>query len=614
MYSEQRKSENEQREIIPLLMKTKHTFLTITFALSLFSGIAQTLTTSNLPIVILTTTGGDISLATTATMKIVYNGVGQTNNVAGPFNNYNGQIGVKVADFPDRNFQKLSLKIRLQTAGGAANPQSLAGMPSDEDWILHAAYNDKTLMRDALAYKLANKMGIYAPKTKFVEVMIDGLYEGVYTLEETIKPKANRLNITAIQPSSTTGNALTGGYVLKLDYKNDDIGYVWNSSYANGCIAAIDTLQIAYPKAANQQTVQNNYIQQYITNFENGLYANNFDNVTGARKYADLSSFSNYFILSELGKNPDAYRVNTYFYKDLDSNNGKLKMSGVGSYSFALGNAPNLACTAYETEGWSYQDNLSCGTSWGLPMPFWWNKLMEDIQFVDDTRDRWKTLHGTFLVADSINAMIDVMAAELAVPQTRNFDRWSTLLTINDGNFFIPRGNTYAGEISYLKTWLQNRITVLDDQMNTLGHFIQPYSFSKLCGGLDGTLRSFSGFGLLYDWKKGSTPISSDPQIGTDGAGNYSLNVTISGDNPCVITLPSRVVTVIPAGQNATGKSGNWEDATTWTCGDVPVATDRAVLSVGHIVKLSTQVKVIGVDFKQNSQLKYINTTAKVSF
>ena len=68
----------------------------------------------------------------------------------------------------------------------------LLGLPKEEDWVLYAPYEDKTMIRDVLAYELSNKMGRYAPRTRYVEFFLntDGGpvnmrdYAGVYVLVE----------------------------------------------------------------------------------------------------------------------------------------------------------------------------------------------------------------------------------------------------------------------------------------------------------------------------------------------------------------------------------------------------------------------------------------------
>jgi spore coat protein CotH len=60
-------------------------------------------------------------------------------------------------------------------------------MPKEEDWILFASYNEKSLMHNELAMKMARDLGMYASRTQHVEVVVNGRYDGVYLLMEKNK-------------------------------------------------------------------------------------------------------------------------------------------------------------------------------------------------------------------------------------------------------------------------------------------------------------------------------------------------------------------------------------------------------------------------------------------
>ena len=54
------------------------------------------------------------------------------------------------------------------------------GMPAESDWVLRAGSYDHTLMRDALGFWLFSDIwGRHASRFRFVEVYLDGEYEGV---------------------------------------------------------------------------------------------------------------------------------------------------------------------------------------------------------------------------------------------------------------------------------------------------------------------------------------------------------------------------------------------------------------------------------------------------
>lgn len=109
-----------------------------------------TLTSSNLPLIIINTDGQPIvdEPKITASMGIIDNGLGVRNNVTDPFNNYNGKIGIEIRGSSSQSFPKKQYSVELRDNAGAGIKASLLGMPSEEDWVLFAPYNDKSLMRD----------------------------------------------------------------------------------------------------------------------------------------------------------------------------------------------------------------------------------------------------------------------------------------------------------------------------------------------------------------------------------------------------------------------------------------------------------------------------------
>jgi CotH kinase protein len=87
---------------------------------------------------------------------------------------YHGRIGIERRGQSSQQFPKRSYAVEL------ARDAPLLGMPADDDWVLYAPYNDKTLMRNVVAYATARAIGRYAARTRFVELRLDGRYRGVY--------------------------------------------------------------------------------------------------------------------------------------------------------------------------------------------------------------------------------------------------------------------------------------------------------------------------------------------------------------------------------------------------------------------------------------------------
>ena len=88
-----------------------------------------------------------------------------------------------------------SRRSRTRSRSATASAAPLLGLPADDDWILYSAYNDRTLIRNVLAYETARSMGRYAARTRFVELRLNGRYHGVYVLMEKLelpRPRARR--------------------------------------------------------------------------------------------------------------------------------------------------------------------------------------------------------------------------------------------------------------------------------------------------------------------------------------------------------------------------------------------------------------------------------------
>jgi len=426
----------------------------------------QTFTSSNLPIIVINTNGQAIldDPKIVANMGIIDNGAGVRNNLTDPFNNYNGKIGIEIRGSSSQMFPKKQYGIELINDVGAGVSAPLLGMPPEEDWVLFAPYNDKSLMRDALAYKLGRDLGRYAPRTRFCEVMINGSYEGVYVLIEKIKRDNNRVDINKLNPDENSGDNLTGGYIIKLDKETGSSTGGWTSSYPPPGRSGTQTIyfQYDYPKGSDITSQQKAYIQQFIASFEGTLVGENFtDPVNGYSRYVDVNSFVDFYIANEISKNVDGYRLSTYLHKQRDSDGGKLHMGPIWDFNLGFGNANY--CTQGNPEGWVTDFNTVCPQDYWL-IPFWWDKLMMDPAYRTKLATRWASLRANQFQTNKILNYIDSLNTVLdAEAQQRNFIRWPVLGQYVWPNYYV--GPNFQSEVNWLKDWITNRLIWMDAQM-----------------------------------------------------------------------------------------------------------------------------------------------------
>lgn len=418
------------------------------------------LTESNLPIVIIDTDGTEIvdEPKITAQMKVLNSATG-INNVRDANYEYDGYIGIEIRGNTAQMFPKKSYTVETRFSDGENNNVSLMGLPEENDWVFHGPYSDKSLMRNVLAYYIGNAMGRWSPRTRFCEMIINDEYVGVFLLAEKIKRDKNRVDIAKLKPEDVEGDQLTGGYILSID--RDQPGS-WNSPFM-GRTGSVD-VPISYvdPKYDELTVEQQEYIKEYVTDFEIALDGDDFDDPTlGYRAYIDVVSFIDYFIITELSRDLDGYRVSVFFHKDKNSKGGKLTMSPFWDYNLCFGNGNFMS--AGNTEGWA-EEGIGAG-DW-YEIPFWWDRFREDPYFETMLKYRWEALRENVLSKSNLINCIDSCKTLLQDAQERNFRKYRTLGRYVWPNYFV--GDTYDEEIDYLKSWFDNRIDWLDSQIDLI--------------------------------------------------------------------------------------------------------------------------------------------------
>ncbi len=441
----------------------KHTLLVILCVFVCSYNTYAQLTESNLPIFIISSNGQKISdnPKVNVGLKVIYNGEGKMNNTSSTVFHYNNFVGIEWRGSSSQGFPKKPYSIELRNDKGEDNPFALCGFPVESDFILFASYNEKSLMHNVFTMSLGRQMNMYSSRTKYVEVILDGSYQGVYVLMEKIKVDKNRVNIASLTTQDNAGDQLTGGYIIKIDKNTGTNNGSFRSNYPNS-YGKISEYFYHAPKLIN--SVQKNYIKNYVNEFESAIYTVSLkDTLKGYRKFIDVKSFIKMFILNEISRNVDGYRISSFFHKDKDSKGGKLVAGPPWDYDISYGNADY--CEGNRFDLWGYKFNDICnGDFWQVPG--FWDKLLADPYFVNELRAYWfkERKAGGILELSKLLKEVDAYALELEDAQNRNFNKWPIL-----GKYIWPNPQpipiNYSGEVLELKNWLKNRLTWIDQNL-----------------------------------------------------------------------------------------------------------------------------------------------------
>lgn len=352
-----------------------------------------------------------------------------------------------------QQFPKKQYAVRLVDDDEENRNEPVLGLPSENNWILHAPYDDKTLMRNAVAYRLSRDIGWYAPRTKFVELFLhegegpltEDHYHGVYMLTERIKWDNNRVDIEKLTPDDNAEPEIRGGYIIQND-RDVHITTARGSNFA--CVR---------PQDWDITDEQREWITQYIDEFEAALFGADFtDPDVGYHAFINVDSFIDHHLITELSKEIDGYRLSTFMYKERD---GKLTMGPLWDFNLSFGNANYNR--GWDPEGWYYDVISQTQYLYG-----WYTRLFEDPEFEQRYTDRWWELRQSVFSDTYIIDMINEYAVLLDESQERNFERWPILGTYVWPN---PSGyqnrDTYEKEVEWMIDWVENRLEWIDSQM-----------------------------------------------------------------------------------------------------------------------------------------------------
>ena len=232
-----------------------------------------------------------------------------------------------------RTFDKQSYLLNFVDEEGNGRDLPVMGMSAHSDWVLYGPSLDKTLVRNYMWYNIAGEVMEWAPNVRYCEVILNGEYQGLYLMVETITNGDDcRLDLTDV----AYGTAVTG-YLLREDrsVETDVDGIRDVYSYIERMLTIATDIEIRYPKKPNLSEELRKAIEQDFAAFEKTLYSYDYDTKDyGYWHYIDEQNFVDYYLINEFTLNIDAGSYSTYIYKDMS---GKYKLA-VWDFNNACGN------------------------------------------------------------------------------------------------------------------------------------------------------------------------------------------------------------------------------------------------------------------------------------
>lgn len=260
------------------------------------------------------------------------------------------------------SFEKKSYQIKLMDA------VPFLGMDAAKKWIFISNAPDTTLLRNALTRNLAGRLDLaQSEEGVFVDLYLNGEYQGNYYVTEKVEVQENRLSITDLEKATEIANDnedlsfyetawtdttkakqipndpedITGGYLIERDFENRFLSEVEiNGSYF--ITEAKESFIVHSPEYVSEKQIA--YIDDYIQSVENAILSPGGIDENSGKSYQDLidvKSFARKYLLEEVAANYDGGVASSYFYKDSDAVSEKLFAGPIWDYDVTWGNSPS---------------------------------------------------------------------------------------------------------------------------------------------------------------------------------------------------------------------------------------------------------------------------------
>lgn len=318
--------------------------------------------------------------------------------------------------------------------------QSPLGAPSSaKKWTLINNYGDKTLMRNILTFEVSRRVGMaYTPFCQPVDVILNGEYQGCYQFCDQVEVGTGRVEAK-------------NGYLVEIDaYAYDEEVYFYTSRST--------PVTVKYPKDDEITAEQLDFIKEFFANMEKAVNASNFtDPENGYRRYLDVDSFLQNFIIGEFCGNTDTY-WSVYMYKD--GADGVFYTGPAWDYDLAFENdwrtypINNLDDFIYASAGSVAAESVRTMVT---------RIVKRDAAATARLKAIWNETKPTL---ENLNDYVDETAALLEESQQLNFKRWPILKQSVHENPKVY--GTYQGEVDNVKSYITGRLSRFDQLVNNL--------------------------------------------------------------------------------------------------------------------------------------------------
>ena len=332
-------------------------------------------------------------------------------------------------------------------------------------WTLVPAMDDKSLMRNIIGFEANRRIGQeYTPYCRAVDVFVNGEFRGQYQFCDQVEANKNRIDIEEIEVTEDESGNITDrpssaydfGWFIEIDkLASQEPTGTWFTSSNYSIPVTI--------KSPDEDEITSGYLSTIKSHFEKMETA--AKNGT-AEQYADLTSFGQYFLVSELIGNTDAYHsINLHKHQDRD----QFYFGPVWDLNLAFDNDDRWYPINSMTI-WSYQDADGFADA-GNIISLLDKMLNSNTDVLPEMKDIWATQRQNGQMEQSaFDDMINSLEVSLKASADLNFIRWDILDT---RIFSEPQNSSYynfsswEAAVAKLRSTVSGRVAWMDGMLGT---------------------------------------------------------------------------------------------------------------------------------------------------
>ena len=332
---------------------------------------------------------------------------------------------VRIHGATSQGYPKKSFALTLDDAA------PLLEMSASRNWVLNAAYIDRSLMRHKLSYDLFRSLSApgterFAAASRFVELRLNGHYNGMYLLIERVD-----------------------GQLLQLGpYRSNDVEHACVYKAVDHAANFAQGGHAGYEQREPDPTLLNYWRPlDGLNRFVSGASAAEFfQPQTGIASRLDLDNAIDFQLIVLVTSNADGITKNFFLAR--------------------AGPVPGTKAPKFFFAPWDYDGTF--GRDWDaspFPHDAWlsnhlFDRLHKDQAYRARFKARWNQLRRRQLSVETIRGMIDANVRTLGDAARRNAQRWPT----TEGPY--PDQVSFEEDIANMKSWIGARLQWLDQEIN----------------------------------------------------------------------------------------------------------------------------------------------------